>query len=191
MNNYSVTALARWSLLFIASLGFASAQLSTTAVENPPNYNSFIPPPAGGTYIDPVFGSTIQRISNAMSMPNADGGGTLTWIEDEYSTVTPFNSDNSKFILVHQSYFGLYDGVTGAYMQDLPLQINSSSEPRWSRADNAMLYYHYGNQLKTYNTSTGATSVVHTFSEYSAISGTGGRAADPSPWLWIKALRRS
>ena len=148
-------------------------QLSTTSVELPPSYNTFIPPAAGNTYVDPVFGSTIKRVSNAMGTPNAVGGGNLTWIENEYATMSAFNTNNSNFILVHQSYFGLYDGNSGSYIRDLPLEISASSEPRWSRKDNATLYYHYGNQLKSYNISTGATNVVHTFSQYSAISGNG------------------
>jgi hypothetical protein len=35
------------------------------------------------------------------------------------------------------------------------------------------LYYHSGNQLKSYDISTGGIGVVHTFSEYSSISGNG------------------
>jgi hypothetical protein len=161
------------ALLFIGSLGTTLAQLTTTGVELAPNYDSLVPPPAGATYSDPVFGSTIKRVSNAQATPNASGGGYLTWIENEYSTMSAFNTDNSKFILVHQSYFGLYDGPTGAYMYALPLEIIASSEPRWSRKDNVTLYYHSGNQLKSYNISTGGISVVHTFSEYTAISGNG------------------
>ena len=127
--------------------------------ELPPNYDTFQPPAVGGTYVDPVFGSTVKRISNALGTPNADGGGNLTWITDEYSTMSPFNSDNSKILLVHQSYFGLYDG-TGFYIRDLPLEINSSSEPRWSRKDNHTIYYVRGNQLKTYDISSGAMNIV-------------------------------
>jgi hypothetical protein len=86
--------------------------------------------------------------------------------------MTPFNSDNSRILLVHQSYFGLYSG-TGSHIGDLPLEITASSEPRWSRADNRTIYYVHGNQLKTYDISSTATTIVHTFSEYSAISGMG------------------
>jgi hypothetical protein len=161
------------ALLFIGSLGTALAQLTTTGIELAPDYDSFVPPPTGTTYADPVFGSTIKRVSNAQATPNASGGGYLTWIENEYSTMSAFNNDNSNFILLHQSYFGLYDGSTGAYMYALPLEIIASSEPRWSRKDDVTLYYHSGNQLKSYNISTGGISVVHTFSEYTAISGNG------------------
>jgi hypothetical protein len=159
--------------MWIGSMAPAFAQLSTGGVLLPPNYNTFIPPAVGNVYVDPVFGSTVKRVSNAMATPNVDQGGNLTWIENEYSTTSAFNSDNSKFILLHQSYFALYDGPTGSYNRDLPLEINSSSEPRWSRKDNATLYYHSGNQLKSYNISTGVASVVHTFSQYSAIGGNG------------------
>src|SRR5580700_6716435 len=150
----------------------ALGQLSTGGIQLPPNYNTFQPPSVGATYVDPVFGSTVKRISNALATPNADIGGNLTWIEDEYPTMTPFNSDNSKILLVHQSYFGLYDG-TGFYIRDLPLEISSSSEPRWSRKDNHTIYYVHGNQFKTYDTTSGVMTIVHTFSEYGAISGMG------------------
>jgi len=158
--------------MLIGAIAPVFAQLSIGGVELPPNYNTFQPPAVGGTYVDPVFGSTVKRISNALGTPNADAGGYLTWVEDEYPTMTPFNSDNSKILLVHQSYFGLYDG-TGFYIRDLPLEINASSEPRWSRNDNSTIYYINGNQFKTYNISTGAMTIVHTFSEYSMITGMG------------------
>lgn len=129
----------------------------------PPDYDSFVPPAVGGTMTDPVFGSTIKHVSNALTTPNADQGGGLTWIENEYSTASAFNNDNSKFILLHQSYFALYDVATGLYIHDLPLQINSSREPRWSRTDLVTLYFHSGNQLLSYNIATGGINVVHTF----------------------------
>ncbi len=157
-------------LTFLTTASFA--QLTTTGVETPLNYSTFVPPSAGGSFVDPVFGATIKRVTNAMGTVNADQGGNLMWIENEYSTMSAFNSDNSKFILVHQSYFGLYDG-DGTFLYNLPLEISSSSEPRWSRTNNGVLYYHYANQLKTYTVATGALAVVHSFTEYSAISGTG------------------
>jgi hypothetical protein len=158
----------------ILSSGSAFSQITTGGIELPPNYDTTIPPSAGATYVDPVFGSTIERASNALAMSNNAGGGILRWIENEYATMSAFNNDNSKFILVHLSYFGLYDGVTGLYLSDLPFEISASSEPRWSRKDLVTLYYHSGNQITSYNISTGAIVVLHTVSEYSSISGNGG-----------------
>jgi hypothetical protein len=159
--------------LAAVTMGSAMAQITSTGIELAPQYDTFIPPTVTGSYNDPVFGSNIQRVSNALAMPNNAGSGYLPWIENEYSTMSAFNNNNSRFILVHSSYFGLYNGVTGAYMNDLPFEINASSEPRWSRKDLVTLYYHSGNQIKSYNTSTGGINVVHTFTEYSSISGNG------------------
>ncbi len=160
------------SLFFAAFTGAAFAQSTATGILSAPDYDTLVPPSIGGTYVDPVFGTTIQRVSNALTTPNADQGGNLTWIENEYSAVSAFNSNNSNFILLHQSYFALYTGA-GVYLHDLPLEINATSEPRWSRTDNITLYYHSGNMLKSYNASTGAIAVVHAFSEYISISGNG------------------
>lgn len=149
----------------------ASAQ-TDNSIKLPANYTTSQPPAPESSYIDPVFGTSIKRISDALHTVNADAGGMLPWIENEYSTAAPFNSDNSRLILVHNSYFGLYDG-SGNFLGNLPLEINSSSEPRWSRADNNTLYYHATNQLKSYNVASSVTKVVHTFSEYGSIYGNG------------------
>jgi hypothetical protein len=148
------------------------AYTSGTGVLAPADYATFRPPSPGGSYTDAVFGSGIKRISNSMATNRSDSGGMVQTILPEYSTMSPFNNDNSKLILEHFSYFGLYDGA-GNYVKDLPLEINSSSEPRWSRKDPNVLYYVRGNQLKQHNVGTGATSVVHQFSEYSAVKGNG------------------
>ena len=93
--------------MLIGATAPALAQLPVGGLQLPPNYDAFQPPAVGGTYVDPVFGTTVKRISNALGTLNADRGGNLTWITDEYSTMSPFNSDNSKILLVHQSYFAL------------------------------------------------------------------------------------
>jgi len=172
MKHSYTSKLLSFFVLFITSFGTARAQVTATGVVPAQNYNSFIPPAAGGAYIDPAFGSTIQRVSDALATPNSSGGGNLTWIENEYSTASAFNSDNSRFLLVHQSYFGLYDG-SGTHIGDLPLEIVASSEPRWSRQNQTTVYYHFGNQLKSYDIASGVTAVVHSFNEYSSISGNG------------------
>src|SRR5262249_18316652 len=97
---------------------------------------------------------------------------SLVTISTEYSTMSPFNQDDSRLLLVHLSYFALYDG-SGNFLNNLPFEINASAEPRWSRSDPNALYYVSGNQLKQYKADSGLTSVVHTFNEYSAISGRG------------------
>jgi len=150
----------------------ALADLVDQEVRLPVNYSVLVPPPAGQSYLDPVFGTAVRRISDARNQPNAGDVGNLAFIVNEYSTVSPFNRDDSRLLLVHQSYFALYDGE-GRYQQDLPMEISAASEPRWSRTDPNVLYYVYGNSLKSYDASRGVRAAVHTFAEYSKISGRG------------------
>src|SRR5437762_4706111 len=152
------------SLWLALGTGYFAAVVDSNVHLPDPDYSSR-PPAVGGSYTDNTFGTSIKRISDAL-------GAGITFITGEYSTMTPFNNDNSRILLVHFSYFGLYDG-SGNFLKNLPGEINASSEPRWSRSDANVLYYNSGNQLKRYNVSTGATSAVHTFSEYSSITGKG------------------
>jgi MBG domain (YGX type) len=149
-----------------------NAYVTDKNIYTPPDYLTFRPPAVGSSYTDsPGFNTPIKRLSDSMHTTDAGTGNpSVVMISTEYSTMSPFNQDNSKLILVHLSYFGLYDGA-GNFIRNLPLQINASSEPRWSRSDPNVLYYLQGNQLKQYNVETGATSVVHAFTEYSRISG--------------------
>jgi hypothetical protein len=101
-------------LVLISALNSStsSAYTTDTNVYTPPDYLTFQPPDAGGSYIDPVFGSGIKRLTNAMTVPDAArGSGVVTAIAPEYSTMTPFNQDNTRLLLTHFSYFGLYDGA--------------------------------------------------------------------------------
>jgi len=150
----------------------ALAHLIDREVRPPVNYYTLVPPAAGQSYIDPVFGTEIRRLSDARQSPNAAHVGNLAFIVNEYSTMSPFNQDDSRLLLQHQSYFGLYDGE-GRYLEDLPFDIAASTEPRWSRQDPNLVYYVYGNSLKSYNVATRARSVVHAFTEYGRIGGRG------------------
>jgi hypothetical protein len=157
--------------LVLSVLG-VHAYLVDTAVHVPPSYFTFQPPVRGGSYTDPVFGTPIKRISNARASTNNADGGLLSFVTAEYSTMSPFNRDNTRLILQHQSYFGLYDGA-GNYLRDLPFAVYAASEPRWSRSDASTLYFVNGNTLKRMNVETGASAVVRAFPEYGSISGHG------------------
>ena len=109
-------------LLTLIAASPAFGQLTDTAPHVPPDYNGFQPPARGQSYTDPVFGTSIQRLSDAVSSPNNADGGNLTWVMNEYSTMTAFNADRSRFILQHDSYFGLYDG-NGNHLGDLPWDL--------------------------------------------------------------------
>src|SRR5215468_4720737 len=139
-----LTVLILSFLLLSINFRYTFGYVSNTTIYTPPNYTTFVPPAVGGSFTDPVFGSAIKRVSDATKMTRADSGGALPYINPEYSSMSPFNQDNTRLLLVHFSYFGLYDG-SGNYLRDLPLEINAASEPRWSRKDPNVLYYVRGN----------------------------------------------
>jgi len=176
-----MSKLIRRSLAFLFTLPvlsglavFAATSSSTSSSSvAPANYDSFQPPSGiGATYTDPDFGTVVKRLSDAMNMTDNAGHGGLTTVTTEYPTASPFNRDNSRLILQHASYYGLYDG-SGAYLRDLPFAVNASTEPRWSRTDPNTLFYVSGNSLMKLDVPSGSPSVVHTFSEYGTISGKG------------------
>jgi hypothetical protein len=109
-----------------------------------------------------------------MHTKNAASGAMTVTISHEYSSVSPFNIDNTRLLLGHQSYFALYDGA-GNYLRDLWPNpgILGSSEPRWSKKDPNEFYYISGNRFMKYNVGTNAITTVHTFPEYASISGKG------------------
>jgi hypothetical protein len=162
------------SLLALSGVAVLAAgtSSSSSAALAPPSYDSFEPPAKGSSYPDPIFGTMVKRLSDAMTMTDNAGRGGLTTISTEYSTASPFNADNSRLILQHNSYFGLYDG-NGNYQRDLPFDVNVSTEPRWSRTDPDVLYFVSGNRLNKLAVGSGAISVLHTFTEYSSINGKG------------------
>src|SRR5262249_1675943 len=158
-------------LLLIAGTRLAVAYTTNTSVYIPANYTGFQPPAVGGSYTDAVFGTAVKRISDAMHTPDVGRGGMVQTISQEYSSMTPFNMDNTRLLLQHFSYFALYDG-SGNFIENLyNYGIRSDTEPRWSRTDPNEFYYVSGNQFRKFNIGTHTSITVHTFSEYGVISG--------------------
>jgi hypothetical protein len=156
----------------VIKAGLTFAYTTDAAIYLPPDYATFRPPSAGGSYTDPLFGAVIKRISDSMHTLNA-GGGVVTTIDNEYSTMSAFNSDNTRLLLNHSGYFALYDGA-GNFIRDLfQYGIFASREPRWSRSDPTVFYYIVGNQLRRFNVESFTGGVVRTFAEYSSITGKG------------------
>jgi hypothetical protein len=176
MKKYFTTSISRIAVLTLIAMfstaGLSFAFLTDSATYAPSSYYTFLPPARGGSYVDPAFGSTVKRISAAKDTTSSISNGNLGMVTNEYATMSPFNSDNTRLILQHDSYFGLYDG-NGAFIKDLPFVVNAGAEPRWSKTETNILYFISGNQLKQIDVNSGSQTVVKTFSEYSTISGKG------------------
>ncbi|MBI2566983.1 MAG: PKD domain-containing protein [Candidatus Schekmanbacteria bacterium] len=150
----------------------ARASVSDGQSHPPSDYYTMTPPSRGASYVDPAFGTSVKRLSDALATTSSLSSGSLTYVVNEYSSMSAFNSDSSRLLLQHDSYCALYDG-NGNYVRDLPFSINSGSEPRWSRLNPDVLYFISGNQLRSYNVSSTVNTLVHAFTEYAQISGKG------------------
>lgn len=112
------------------------------------------------------------RLTDATNTISADTRLPLQSSQIEYPNCSPFNSDSSLLLVLEQSYFSLWDMTTRSRMHPL-LIVDASSEPRWSRYNPNVFYYHKGNCLYRYYVNPGLPEVVHCFSEYSSIGARG------------------
>lgn len=117
-----IAALPRFGVVLALSIGTCFAFVTDANIYFPPSYNNFMPPVVGGKYTDPVFGTQIKRITDATHTTDAYTGAPLSFITGEYSTMSPFNQNNTLLLLIHQSYFALYDG-SGQFIRSLPLEF--------------------------------------------------------------------
>lgn len=115
------------------------------------------------------------RLSDSVNTFDISRGGDskVNTIVLEYSTVCPFSPNSKYLLLIHQSYFALYkwDDISKyIYIQSLPLEVDSSSNPRW-KSNETFLFIpkNARNELKEYSTVTGHISLVKKF-EYAKLS---------------------
>lgn len=134
-------------------------------------FNSSLPA-KGESYIDPVFGTRIKRISDAtITKDEANGQPHLVKIVPEYSTVCPFNYNSTYLLLQHFSYFGLYDG-NGSFIKTLPFMINATSQPRWTTDPNIFTFLN-NNRVMYYDIQADKIVEYYKFLEYDKITAKG------------------
>ena len=154
-----------FAALILLTAVTALAYLTDTAIYSPPaDYLSPQLPPQGVTYTDPVFNQSgppdwLMRFSDAANTPRADGvAGNLKWASHEYATTSPFNADNTRVLLIHQAYYGLYS-ANGTLIRQL-VPVCASCAPRWSRTDRDVFYYFRGRQVYSYNQNTNVSTAL-------------------------------
>lgn len=89
---------------FAAALAFKAAGSSNALlcglvddgqVHPPTNYTTFTPPSKGGTYVDPDFGCTVKRVSDAVT-----DFGSGNKVHHQYATISPFNANDTLITLL-------------------------------------------------------------------------------------------
>jgi hypothetical protein len=136
----------------------------------PADWTTFVPPAKGQSYVDPTFGCTVTRITDASSQ---DWSGSFYLpLNMGYATVSPFNANDT--------YLMLSDGWRRFFVSDLAgnVVVPMSNMPAmnntwvlWDASSPSVFYYTYQNYLMkgTISGSSVSAAIVHQFSEYAAI----------------------
>src|SRR2546421_6580133 len=175
-NSMKMTKVSHWMAEYRLSRGLAwflfstilltnstYAYLTDTGIHAPPMtgpyaYNTFMPgapgfPAAGGTYTDPVFGSTIRRLTNVTGSHNyddiyakhqANANGTLS-----------FQRTTAGVHVINVS--------TGAMVYPNQPQGIQGQEMHWDAADPDKYYYFSGTNLVRRNLTAQTNTTMKTF----------------------------
>lgn len=130
--------------------------LSNGSIQVPPltgaySYNSFIPgsagfPAVGVTYIDPIFGGTVRRLTNTEGQPNQEDIYGHHWANANGSLAFSRILDP-----LGSSAFNIINTTTGAEIyHNLPLG-SSSIDIAWDATDPNRYYYYEGTNLTCWN----------------------------------------
>jgi hypothetical protein len=117
-------------------------------------------PALGAVVTDAEFGTKIRRIT-AVS-----GGGSDPVIKPMYSTVSAWNADESRLMLLNvaQGRHELYDGRSYAFIRDLnEIQPADVEQVYWHTTDPDVFYYVDGRDFIRYHVSDGRQEVLTTF----------------------------
>lgn len=134
--------------------------------------------------VDPVFGSTIVRITDPALSPGSSG------LVHEYSRFPEPNLTNELMVV------GVLGGpergewqVRNLADQTLRARIETSGDGEfsWSGTDKNLLFYRFGNQLRIFHADTNQTEVLMEFPLYTTI-GTRGEGRPSDDWRWYAGI---
>ncbi|MBI4750295.1 MAG: hypothetical protein HY774_17585 [Acidobacteria bacterium] len=114
-------------------------------------------PLVGVQLTDPVFGTTIQRLTDARAA-GVDG------IFPEYSRRQAWNADETLLLLrTGDGETLLYEGRTYQFLKRLDV---GGEDVFWHPTNPLLLYYNPDNALHSYHVFTGEDVLLHTFADY-------------------------
>lgn len=133
----------------------------------PPLYTLLTAPSdIGQTLVDPQYGCTIVRLTNFGEFQAGQAN------HHNYSTITPFNADSSKVMLLLDNGSAVIVDIQGNVVvpvDNMP-NMNTVNAP-WDPSNPVVFYFTNSNQfLKgTISGGTVTTTVLHTFTDYISV----------------------
>ena len=136
----------------------------------PPEWDTFTVPPRGRSYVDPVFGCSVKRLTDS-SRDETGWDGKHVAFMSYYSTLTALNAIDSMLFVVSDDGNWRIKSLDGETVIPVSKMPAFSGLPVWDASDGSIFYYSFGNSL--YKARIGVASVsstsLHKFSEYTAI----------------------
>jgi len=127
----------------------------------PPNWESFGPPSIGHGYVDPLFGCTIVRLTDAAIAGIAE--------HHYYATLSPMSADDSKILISENDGNWIIVDPKGNIVVPVSHMPNRNDGVLlWDASSGNTFYFTHGNSIQR-GTITGDkvhVSTVHSFQEY-------------------------
>lgn len=121
-------------------------------------------PATGASYLDPVFGTTIMRLTDAAAQ-RAEGFVCY------YSKLDPFNADETKILIYRRGGQWLIYSRENHTLRRAPVKNSQTdAQPRWHPTQANLLFWFDANKIMQYDFSTGRTAIVHTFPAYQFVT---------------------
>jgi len=153
------------------SSGPICGHIDDKQVHLPSNWAGFTPPATGQSYVDPVFGCTVKRITNG-SAEETLWDGLAPSLMNFYSTLAAMSaSDTLLFIYDNGGYWRIRD-INGNIVVPRTSMPSINGHPVWDASNGSVFYYTSFDNVLYKGTVSGSSVVstgLHTFSEYSAI----------------------
>lgn len=121
-------------------------------------------PAVGAPFRDPVFNSTIVRLTDAVAKKSA---GYICY----YPKLNPFNAGETKILIYERGGRWQLYARTGEYLGVLPIKkTQTDPQPRWHPHDPNLLLWFDANKIVQYDLATRKLAVLATFAEYDFVT---------------------
>lgn len=141
-------------------------------VRVPPDWTSFVPPEKGRSYIDPVFGCSVMRLTDSGKEETLPDGTHPSFMHF-YSTLSPMNANDTMLLITSDNgAWRIKDTKGGLVVPASKMPELSNGHPVWDASDGSVFYYTRGKDL--YEARIKGNSIkslsLHTFKEYRGIN---------------------
>lgn len=149
----------------------ACGRLDDRKVHLPPDWISFVPPDVGKSYVDPVFGCSVKRLTNS-SEEERLVGGKHPGLMHFYSTLSPMNANDTLLLIASSNgAWRVKDSNGRLVVASTKMPAMNNGSPLWDASDGNSFYYTLGRTLErgTIKGNSVKTVPVYTFKEYTGI----------------------